>query len=437
MKLTPDSPICLRFASVAGIALIALRVGRIWLAGGLWVTLGLDYAIYGAAAEAVTRSGWPSLYDMQANTWAFADWLPPDLRPTSPDQLDPYRYVACPYPAPFLLPFLATNLLGHGGGFVAWTVLNALIYAAIVRGLSRGAERNGPLMTLAPFAFFPFLWTLYLGQLVIVMAFGLYRALRSFERGREFAAGCWLGLLLLKPPFAAMLGLVLLGKRRWRALAGLGLAAAGMAAATFALTGAEGMRGLLAISRAFSGFRQVPNIVNPSAMINVRGLLVHLLPQSWSDEPARRLVLALSAATAIGLVPIWRGPWDPRSGRFPRQMLATVIIVLLASFHSHIHGATLLVVPMLAALRTRRDPDPLPGLFALLIVLPTFSIAFDAILEHCAWILMALMAVTYAAILAGLAGSRAPGATSDPRPPGRRRTVAANVRPMSPGGLAR
>jgi hypothetical protein len=396
MKLSLDSPMCVRFASVAGVSIILLRVWRIWAAGGLFFTLGLDYAIYGAAAEAVTRSGWSSLYDPEANTRAFAGWIAED--PGS--RIDPSRYVASPYPAPFLVPFLATNLLGHGGGFVAWTLLNVLVYAVIVRGLARGSERSGPLINLAPFAFFPFLWTLYLGQLVIVMAFGLYRALRAFEKGRELAAGCWLGLLLLKPQFGLILAGILLVKRRWAALGGLGLAAAGMAAATFALVGVDGVRGFLGILRSFSGFRRVPDIVNPLDMINFRGALAHLLPETWSEEQGTRAVLVLSAAITLCLVPIWRGPWDPRVSRFPRQILATMIVALFASFHTHVHAATLLIVPMLAALRTRREPDPLLNLLSLLIFLPTFSVASDGIIEHCSWILMALMALILGVILA-------------------------------------
>src|SRR5262249_35861433 len=72
---------------------------------------------------------------------------------------------------------------------------------------------------------------------------------------------------------------------------------------------------------------------------------------------------------------------------------------LFASFHTHIHAAALLIVPMLAALRTRRDQDPLLNLLSLLIFLPTFSVASDGILEHCAWILMALMIITFGVIL--------------------------------------
>ena len=111
--------------------LFLARAWILWAESGLFYSPGLDYAIYGASAEVVAESGWPSLYDKEAHTQAFARWLSGGL-----DRSDPSTFVAWPYPAPFLLPFFATNLLGHLGGFVAWTLLNILLYAAIVRGLA-------------------------------------------------------------------------------------------------------------------------------------------------------------------------------------------------------------------------------------------------------------------------------------------------------------
>ena len=184
-----DSPTCLRLASIACLALFAVRVSWVWAAGGLFYARGVDYAIFGATARVVEDSGWARFYDKAALTREFARWLPHGLPPT-----DPPFFVASPYPAPVALPFFATNLLGHRGGFAAWTAFNLLLYAAIVRGLVRGSERRGPIMDLAPFVFLPFLYNLYLGQMAIIMTFGLYRSYRGFQDGREFAAGCWLSL---------------------------------------------------------------------------------------------------------------------------------------------------------------------------------------------------------------------------------------------------
>jgi hypothetical protein len=91
-----------------------------------------------------------------------------------------------------------------------------------------------------------------------------------------------------------------------------------------------------------------------------------------------------------------------------------MIVALLASFHTHLHAATLLTVPMLAAIRTRRDPDPMVNFVVLWIFGPTFAAAFDGILEHCAWILFALMAGLHTALVAGLSGGRGSGPPCGP-----------------------
>jgi hypothetical protein len=272
----------------------------------------------------------------------------------------------------------------------------------MVRGLTRGAGRTGPLMVLAPFVFLPFLQGLLLGQLAIVMTVGLYRSLRAFRDGRDLAAGCWLGLLLLKPQFGMVLALVLLGQRRWSALAGLGLAAAGLAGSTLALVGVDGVRHYFDILHTFSGFRHVPPIVYPWDMINFRGLLLNILPESWSDRDATRLVLVLSAAMTFSLIPVWRGPWEPRGDRFPRQMLATMIVAVFTGFHSHIHAATLLIVPMLAALRHVRQRDPLPGLCAFLLIVPAYTLSCTNSLSWAACAMIALMAAIYVRLIADL-----------------------------------
>jgi hypothetical protein len=381
-----SSPMILRAACVAGIVLFLLRALAFWAGDGMFYSFGVDYAICGAAAEVATRSSWAAIYDTEALTRAFAGWLAAGL-----DRGDPATFAAFPYPAPHLLPFFLTNMLGHVGGFAAWTILNIVLYAAIVRGLA-GADRRDPLMSLAPFAFLPFLFDLYIGQTVVLLAFGLDRALQAFDEGRERAAGCWLGLLLVKPQIGLIMVPVLLVRRRWSALAGLTLVGAGLAASTVLLAGADGVRDYLALARSFSGFRQVPRIVYPWDMINVRGLLVQLLPASCGEAQGLRMVHLLSAALLLALIPVWRGPWNPRGARFARQVLATMIVALVAGFHSHIHAAVLLIPPLLAALRERRDADPLRGLSVLLFFLPTFSVALNGNLVQGAWLLMILMA---------------------------------------------
>jgi hypothetical protein len=100
--------------------------------------------------------------------------------------------------------------------------------------------------------------------------------------------------------------------------------------------------------RALGHFRLAESLIAPKLMISWRGLLLNTLPAEVGDAWGVALSLALSALTASVLVVVWRGPWAPRSPRFPVQLLATTLVTMLAAFHNHSHGATLVLAPALA-----------------------------------------------------------------------------------------
>jgi Glycosyltransferase family 87 len=388
--------------SVLTLVFFAIRVYETWTARGLFDFIGVDYAIYGATAHVVTDIGWTHLYDTESITQKIVQFFLPYYGPMA----DSLKSGPSPYPALFVLPFIVTNLLGPLGGFAAWTAFNVLTVLAITRGMLRGSEHLSRTIYLVPFVFLPLSYNLFLGQLAIIMTLGLYKSYSSFQEGHEFRAGLWLGLLLLKPQFALVLATVLLGKGRWRALGGLSLSGIALASSTIALVGVDGVRSYLDILRSFSGFRRVPAIVNPQYMINFRGILVTLLPEGYGENQGTIVVLALSAALTISLIVVWRGRWDPFADCFPWQMLATLIVAMLTGFHNHIHGATLLIVPMLAAITRNRRPGPLQDLLLLVIFLPMYVILFSGSLMYSSWSLTGVMACFYGVILVELCRNR-------------------------------
>jgi hypothetical protein len=174
------------------------------------------------------------------------------------------------------------------------------------------------------------------------------RAERAFGAGREWRGGLWVGLLLLKPQYALFLVLVLLLKGRRAASAGV--AAVGMALLLVSglMVGPAGLWAYVDAVRALGRFRLAESLIAPQLMISWRGLLLNTLPAEEGDAWGVALSLALSALTAGTLVAVWRGPWAPRSPRFPVQLLATTLVTMLAAFHNHFHGATLVLAPALA-----------------------------------------------------------------------------------------
>ena len=173
----------------------------------------------------------------------------------------------------------------------------------------------------------------------------------------------------LKPQYAVFLILVFLLKRRWHALGGLMLAGLVVLVGSLAIVGPDGLRAQYETLREMSGFRSVDPIIGPRWMINWRGLLTSFLPEDASEQSGKLVTLVLSVLTVGTLPLIWRGAWDTRGPRFSIQMLATIIVMMLASYHNHIHSAALLMVPGLAvAAQTEKPrylhPTLLAGLYA-------------------------------------------------------------------------
>lgn len=383
------------------IAFLAHRTYQTWSSRGLFDWIGLDYAIYASTARVVIHRGAKHFYNVDA----IADQIRAFLPYYGP-HADALKSGPTPYLSPFIAPFFLTDRLGPVVGFAAWTIAKVVLLVGLSRDLLRDAPERSRGAILATFAFLPVAYELFLGQIALVAVFGLFLAFRAFQRSREFSAGCWLGLLLVKPQFAALIGLILLLKGRWRALGGLAMVGVVLGVETLAMVGTRGVADFRSILAKFSGFRAVPSIVYPGDMINVRGVLVNLLPESWTDPTGASITLAVSAALCLGLIPIWSGRWEPGSRRFSIQWLATILVTLMAGYHNHIHSASLLVVPMLAVVASGPVPPVLATTAMAAVVVPTYLFCVTGVPKYSAWTLFGLMFAGYGWCVARAISSR-------------------------------
>ena len=182
------------------LALVAQRTEQIVTRQGLFDWIGSDYAIFGATARCRHRTWLVICYDVDAITEEAPPSGPTTARCLAPPRLDRARI----RPSSFCLLSSLTDV--RLGGFAAWTLANLLAVLVIMRGMLPGADRRGQSIYLATFAFAPLWYGLLMGQLAILMTFGLFKSYRAFQGRREFQAGLWLGLLLLKPQFALRAG---------------------------------------------------------------------------------------------------------------------------------------------------------------------------------------------------------------------------------------
>jgi hypothetical protein len=276
------------------------------------------------------------------------------------------------YPPVLFLALAPLTFLPPPLAFLVWTLANLGLALVVLRGLAGRFAAPAIVVVAAVLGvYFPLEQALFVGQVNVLILFGLYRAYVDLERGHDLRAGLWAGLLLLKPQYAVGLGLVLLLKCRWRALAGLAIMGLALTMSSVALLGLDGLASYVSILGQYSGFRQVHPTTFPQGMVSWRGLLVDAAP-TLGETDGLRLTTVLSLGTLAVLPLLWRGRWDPTDERFARRMLGTLLVTMLVSFHNHLSGATLLLVPGMAVAATRTGPRALHVLLGLGLVVPPF-----------------------------------------------------------------
>jgi hypothetical protein len=294
-------------------------------------------------------------------------------------------------------------------GFVVWTVLNLLagIYLA-----HRAAQffPAGRRWWIAGFALtsLPVVYALLFGQPILLLACAFAEAYISFRRGEDFRAGLWISCLLIKPQYGLLIGLLLLWKRQWRAVLGSACGVAFIVGASAVLVGPAAFLGYPSALRDLSSFNGVGEFVYAPDMINWRGIVLRIAP-NVSDYAGLLIVLALGVFTVALAMFAWRGPWEPRSPKFPAQMVILVLATLLANYHSHAHGASLLVVPLAALIAERWPSRMLLPIATVLVFVPTVVyLEFHHVAGLAAWPFSVSMLLLLGSLVWDLRGRRAP-----------------------------
>jgi Glycosyltransferase family 87 len=183
-------------------------------------------------------------------------------------------------------------------------------------------------------------------------------AFTAFRRDRDRLGGIWLALLILKPQYLLLLLPVLLWKRRWGAIGGFTIGSLVIVGASALLVGPASVVGWIGslVESATAAGGALITAVAPEVMVNWRSL-VGAVPGGLSATLRLAITVVLSAATVAAVIYAWRGPWAPRSAAFAGQMTLLVAGTLLASYHSHIHGVSMIVVPLAAFLASNLGRD--------------------------------------------------------------------------------
>src|SRR5712692_626516 len=183
------------------------------------------------------------------------------------------------------LLFVPLSLLKFRAAYFAFMAVNLALLAVSFRLLRPWMDNLAEVSRWLPAAMFlvfiPVVVALMQGQDSIVLLTLLAAAVVSLDRGREFAAGFFVGLGLFKFQIVIPIALLFLAWRRWRSSAGFALSGAAAGAVSLWLVGLAQavvyVRSLFSMSVALnSPLDQYRYGIVPSSMPNLRGLIYGL-----------------------------------------------------------------------------------------------------------------------------------------------------------------
>jgi hypothetical protein len=290
------------------------------------------------------------------------------------DATDPEAYgpAAAVYKFPPLFAMLLLPFVRGGAGdgvYLGHWILQILLYATSVGLLLTFLRRQGGpwflfAATILALNFEPFFETLWRLQLETPILLLLAFALLTFQLGRPTAAGAAIGVGFMLKLYPAFLLVYFAARRRWRVLAGFGVAVVLIAVASLIVIGPE--------ENAAYFFKILPLLLdetprlsseNVSPARHLQGLLG--LGGAWAKRLGQLLVLPLVVSS---LVVVWRRQ-RALGGRLAGATAFALFVplMLLAMPNSWVNYQLLLLLPILvlACHCTRSGPDRL-ALTALL-----------------------------------------------------------------------
>jgi hypothetical protein len=201
-------------------------------------------------------------------------------------------------------------------------------------------------LTVLASSLYPMFATVMQGQdsFIILLAYAL--AFLNLKRRRDFRAGCWLALGLLKPQLVLPFVLIFLLKRRWSFVSGFTCAGGMVLALSAAIVGIKPLAqyAFLLLNMNSDISRETFHIY-PGMMPNIRGLFHLVLSGTISPIALNISILIVSLALIIWATRNLKTLSDPENDRFDLEFSLAVVVTLLVSYHLLLHDLSILALP--------------------------------------------------------------------------------------------
>jgi len=330
-----------RLRILAATFFCGILLSYLWVAPRLYDRMAKGYADFSnfyTAAKILQGGQRHQLYDLALQTQVQSQF----------SEAAALRNHALPYMRPPFeaLLFLPLAYLPYARAYAVWVLLSMLLVGVSAAFLH---SRIPGLSTIpwwvyypAYFSFCPIFYGFLLGQdsALMLLLFGLVMV--RWLEGRDFWAGCFLGLALIKFQLVLPLILILFLKRQFRTLAGFSFIAALLSVVSVWVVGCRSML-------AYPGYLWRLNrlgsaaAIYPSMMPSLRGLV-----EGWTDprHPLRSLDLItgwLSLTLLIWAAWQWRTTAPRSSNVYSAGVAIVFLTTLLAGYHEFSYDLSLLL----------------------------------------------------------------------------------------------
>ena len=354
----------------AALTLLLVHVALFWIAGGKALKGYADFAFIYAAAELIKDGSGTHLYDYDAQKRV-------QDRLFSEVEIRKGTLVFNHLPVEALL-FVPFSYLPFAWAYGLWAVINVSILFGLPFLLaphdSNLKEIFRPFLSLFFVAFFPCFVAVLQGQISILLLLLFALAFLSLKQGRDFLAGCLLGLTLFKFQIVLPFMLPFCLKKRWKVLFGFLVVTSGLVLLSLSLVGWKGMTAYLHLlwrenQNLVSRGQQQIYAIYPQAMPNIRGFLYGACA---GKIPEAGIGIGVVGSSLILLL------WSAiRWIRFRERQVVdlsfslNLLVALLVSYHLLLHDLSLLSLPLLLLLNHRvgtRTPSRLLRYASLVVI---------------------------------------------------------------------